>query len=226
MYGRTVDGSKGGVLARSISSKRWLREHFQDPFVQRAAKEGYRSRASYKLLEIQEKDRILRPGMTVLDLGAAPGGWTQVAARIVGPTGRVVAVDRLPMDPVGDAQILCGDIYDEEIIAQCHELLPSGVDLLLSDMAPNLSGIVSADQARAMGLCELALELAGQWLRPGGNLVMKVFMGAGADSLRQQLRVQFDKIVVRKPAASRARSAEQYWLALGFRGTNRSPGCR
>ncbi len=204
-------------MARSKSSGRWLQEHFQDPFVQRAAKEGYRSRASYKLLEIQEKDRIMHRGMRILDLGAAPGGWTQVAAAHLGPQGRIVAVDRLPMDPVAGATVICGDVYDPEVIAQCEEALGSGVDLVLSDMAPNMSGIASVDQARAMALCELALDLATDWLLPGGALLMKVFMGAGAEDLRRQVKNSFRKIVVRKPEASRARSAEQYWLALDFR---------
>ena len=210
-------GQKEKNLARSKSSGRWLKEHFQDPYVQRAMKEGYRSRASYKLLEIQEKDRILRRGMRVLDLGAAPGGWTQVAAPLLGPEGRLVAVDRLAMDPVGDALVIEGDIYDEAVIAQCREAFPAGIDLLMSDMAPNMSGIASADQARAIGLCELSLDLAQEWLVPGGALLMKVFMGAGAEELRRALKQSFAKIVVRKPEASRARSAEQYWLALDFR---------
>ncbi len=208
-------------MARSKSSGRWLKEHFQDAYVQRAAKEGYRSRASYKLLEIQEKDRILRRGMRVLDLGAAPGGWTQVAAPIIGPQGRIVAVDRLAMDPIADALVIEGDIYDEDVIAQCREAFPEGVDLVMSDMAPNMSGIASSDQARAIGLCELALDLAREWLVPGGTLLMKVFMGAGAEELRRELRANFAKIVVRKPDASRARSAEQYWLALDFRGSTK-----
>ena len=208
---------RGGVVARSKSSGRWLREHFQDPYVQRAAKEGYRSRASYKLLEIQEKDRILHRGMRVLDLGAAPGGWTQVAAACLGPQARIVAVDRLPMDPVASATVICGDINDPGVIAQCQETLGGGVDLILSDMAPNMSGIASVDQARAMALCELALDLAQDWLLPGGALLMKVFMGAGAEDLRRQIKNSFKKIVVRKPEASRARSTEQYWLAMEFK---------
>ncbi|AEK57074.1 MULTISPECIES: RlmE family RNA methyltransferase [Acidithiobacillus] len=209
--------SWGEPVARSKSSKQWLREHFQDPFVQRAAREGYRSRASYKLLEIQEKDGLLRRGQRVLDLGAAPGGWTQVAAAIVGSEGRIVAVDRLAMDPVPGALVIQGDIYDEAVIAQCRAAFPEGVDLILSDMAPNLSGIASADQARAVALCELALDLAREWLVPGGKLLMKVFMGAGAQELRRELQGSFRRIVVRKPEASRARSAEQYWLALDYR---------
>nr|WP_226818529.1 RlmE family RNA methyltransferase [Acidithiobacillus montserratensis] len=195
-----------------------MKEHFRDVFVQRAMKEGYRSRAAYKLLEIQEKDRIIRPGMRILDVGAAPGGWTQVAAPLIGRHGRLVAVDRLPMDPVADATVICGDVYEDEVIAACREALPEGADLIMSDMAPNMSGIASVDQARAIDLAELALDMAQRWLRPGGTLLIKVFMGAGAEELRRALRKDFKKIVVRKPEASRARSTEQYWLALDFQG--------
>ncbi|MGC8503434.1 MAG: RlmE family RNA methyltransferase [Acidithiobacillus sp.] len=209
--------------SKSKSSSRWLQEHFNDPFVQRAAKEGYRSRASYKLLEIQEKDRILRPGMRVLDLGAAPGGWSQVAARLIGGNGRLVAVDRLPMNPILGATVICGDVYDDAILAACEEALAGGADLILSDMAPNMSGIASVDQARAIALADIALDMAQRWLVPGGSLLMKVFMGAGADGLRRDLRQHFRRIVVRKPAASRARSAEQYWLASDFRGIRGGP---
>ena len=205
-------------MARSKSSEQWLREHFTDPFVQRAAKEGYRSRASYKLLEIQQRDRLIRPGMQVLDVGAAPGGWTQVAAPLIGKKGRLVAVDRLPMDPVAGATVICGDVYDDAVLAVCREHLPEGADLIMSDMAPNMSGIASVDQARAIDLAELALNMAQRWLKPGGSLLMKVFMGSGAEELRRALRRDFKKMVVRKPEASRARSPEQYWLALDFQG--------
>ena len=203
-------------MARSKSSEKWLKEHFKDPFVQRAMKEGYRSRASYKLLEIQQKDHLIRPGMRVLDVGAAPGGWTQVAAPLIGKKGRLVAVDRLPMDPVADAVVICGDVYEDAVLAACRDALPGGADLIMSDMAPNMSGIASVDQARAMDLAELALDMAQRWLVPGGSLLIKVFMGSGAEDLRRALRQDFKKIVVRKPEASRARSTEQYWLALDF----------
>ncbi|WP_298173745.1 SAM-dependent methyltransferase [Acidithiobacillus sp.] len=203
-------------MARSKSSEKWLKEHFKDPFVQRAMKEGYRSRASYKLLEIQQKDHLIRPGMRVLDVGAAPGGWTQVAAPLIGKKGRLVAVDRLPMDPVADAMVICGDVYEDAVLAACRDALPGGADLIMSDMAPNMSGIASVDQARAMDLAELALDMAQRWLVPGGSLLIKVFMGSGAEDLRRALRQDFKKIVVRKPEASRARSTEQYWLALDF----------
>lgn len=205
-------------MARSKSSEKWLKEHFRDVFVQRAMKEGYRSRAAYKLLEIQEKDRLIRPGMRVLDVGAAPGGWTQVAAPLIGRNGRLVAVDRLAMDPVTDATVICGDVYEDAVMAACREALPEGADLIMSDMAPNMSGIASVDQARAIDLAELALDMAQRWLHPGGSLLIKVFMGAGAEELRRALRKDFKKIVVRKPEASRARSTEQYWLALDFQG--------
>ena len=203
-------------MARSKSSEKWLKEHFKDPFVQRAMKEGYRSRASYKLLEIQQKDHLIRPGMRVLDVGAAPGGWTQVAAPLIGKKGRLVAVDRLPMDPVADAIVICGDVYEDAVLAACRDALPGGADLIMSDMAPNMSGIASVDQARAIDLAELALDMAHRWLVPGGALLIKVFMGSGAEDLRRALRRDFKKIVVRKPEASRARSTEQYWLALDF----------
>ncbi len=205
-------------MARSKSSEKWLKEHFKDPFVQRAMKEGYRSRASYKLLEIQQKDHLIRPGMRVLDVGAAPGGWTQVAAPLIGRKGRLVAVDRLPMDPVADAMVICGDVYEDAVLAACRDALPGGADLIMSDMAPNMSGIASVDQARAIDLAELALDMAHRWLVPGGSLLIKVFMGSGAEALRRALRQDFKKIVVRKPEASRARSTEQYWLALDFQG--------
>nr|WP_226825296.1 SAM-dependent methyltransferase [Acidithiobacillus ferriphilus] len=204
------------VVARSKSSQKWLKEHFKDPFVQRAMKEGYRSRASYKLLEIQQKDHLIRPGMRVLDVGAAPGGWTQVAAPLIGKKGRLVAVDRLAMDPVADAIVICGDVYEDAVLAACRDALPGGADLIMSDMAPNMSGIASVDQARAIDLAELALDMAQRWLVPGGSLLIKVFMGSGAEDLRRALRRDFKKIVVRKPEASRARSTEQYWLALDF----------
>ena len=203
-------------MARSKSSQKWLKEHFKDPFVQRAMKEGYRSRASYKLLEIQQKDHLIRPGMRVLDVGAAPGGWTQVAAPLIGKKGRLVAVDRLAMDPVADAIVICGDVYEDAVLAACRDALPGGADLIMSDMAPNMSGIASVDQARAIDLAELALDMAQRWLVPGGSLLIKVFMGFGAEDLRRALRQDFKKIVVRKPEASRARSTEQYWLALDF----------
>ena len=203
-------------MARSKSSQKWLKEHFKDPFVQRAMKEGYRSRASYKLLEIQQKDHLIRPGMRVLDVGAAPGGWTQVAAPLIGKKGRLVAVDRLAMDPVADAIVICGDVYEDAVLAACRDALPGGADLIMSDMAPNMSGIASVDQARAIDLAELALDMAQRWLVPGGSLLIKVFMGSGAEDLRRTLRRDFKKIVVRKPEASRARSTEQYWLALDF----------
>ena len=203
-------------MARSKSSQKWLKEHFKDPFVQRAMKEGYRSRASYKLLEIQQKDHLIRPGMRVLDVGAAPGGWTQVAAPLIGKKGRLVAVDRLAMDPVADAIVICGDVYEDAVLAACRDALPGGADLIMSDMAPNMSGIASVDQARAIDLAELALDMAQRWLVPGGSLLIKVFMGSGAEALRRALRQDFKKIVVRKPEASRARSTEQYWLALDF----------
>lgn len=205
-------------MGTSKSSHRWLKEHFNDPFVKRAMKEGYRSRAAYKLLEIQDKDRILRPGMRVVDLGAAPGGWSQVAGRILGGRGRVIALDRLPMDPLPHVEFIEGDFNDEAVYnALVSALAGEAVDLVLCDIAPNMSGIGVVDQARAMQLAELALDFAVKVLKPGGTFLVKIFMGAGAEALRRDLKTHFSKTLVRKPEASRARSAEQYWLATGFK---------
>ena len=208
-------------MARSKTSQNWLREHFNDPYVKMAQKDGYRSRASYKLLEIQEKDRILRPGNTVIDLGAAPGGWSQVTSRVLGDKGRLIASDILEMDSIPDVTFIQGDFTEESVLAQILEAVGNHpVDLVISDMAPNLSGVKLADQARAMYLCELALDLAGQVLRPGGDFLIKIFQGEGFDVYHKQVRTMFDKVQMRKPLSSRDRSREQYLLARGFRGNN------
>jgi 23S rRNA (uridine2552-2'-O)-methyltransferase len=206
-------------VARSKTSQNWLREHFNDPFVKMAQKDGYRSRASYKLLEIQEKDRILRPGNIVIDLGAAPGGWSQVTSRVLGDKGRLIASDILEMDSIEDVTFIQGDFTEEAVLAQILAAVDNQpVDLVISDMAPNMSGVRMADQARAMYLCELALDLAGQVLRPGGDFLIKIFQGEGFDQYHKQVRQMFEKVQMRKPLSSRDRSREQYLLARGFRG--------
>lgn len=201
------------------SSKDWLKEHFDDRYVQRSWQDGYRSRASYKLLELDAKDALLRPGMAVIDLGAAPGGWSQVAADKVGPEGVVVASDILDMDALAGVDFIQGDFTEEavlEAILACLDKRP--VDLVMSDMAPNMSGMAAIDQPQAMYLVELALDLAQQTLRPGGKFLAKVFQGEGFDDYLKALRGSFAKVVTRKPDASRARSREVYLLAEGFCG--------
>ncbi|MCJ0973888.1 23S rRNA (uridine(2552)-2'-O)-methyltransferase RlmE [Pseudomonas sp. PS1] len=206
-------------MARSKTSQRWLKEHFDDPYVKMAQRDGYRSRASYKLLEIQEKDRLLRPGMTVVDLGAAPGGWSQVASRVIGDRGRLIASDILPMDSIADVTFVLGDFTEDAVFEQILEAVgDSQVDLVISDMAPNMSGVKVADQARAMFLCELALDLAMKVLAPGGDFLIKIFQGEGFDAYLKEVRQNFDKVQMRKPLSSRDRSREQYLLARGYRG--------
>ena len=205
-------------MSRSKSSKLWLQEHFDDQFVKQSQRDGYRSRASYKLIELLEKDRILRPGQSVLDLGSAPGGWSQVAADTVGDSGRVVASDILPMDSLAGVTFVQGDfteqaVYDRIILA----LDGKPVDLVLSDMAPNISGMKDIDQPRIMHLADLALDIARSTLAPGGSLLVKVFQGEGIDQYREELKARFTAIKTRKPSASRDRSREIYLLATGFR---------
>jgi len=204
-------------MARTKSSRRWLDRHFGDAYVKRAQQEGYRSRAAYKLLEIQEKDRILAPGDRVVDLGAAPGGWSQVAARIVGRNGRVLALDILPMEPVAAVTFIQGDFCEDVPLAQLRQALNGeSVDVVLSDLAPNISGNPAVDQPRMMYLCELALDLARQVLKPGGSLVVKTFQGEGFEAFHKQMRVSFKRVVSRKPKSSRARSRELYLVATGY----------
>jgi 23S rRNA (uridine2552-2'-O)-methyltransferase len=206
-------------VARSKSSSRWLQEHVSDPYVKRAQKEGYRARSSYKLLELDEKDRLLRPGMRVVDLGAAPGGWSQVAARRVGEKGRVLATDILPMDALPGVDFVQGDFREESVLAQIIERLGGEpVDLVLSDMSPNISGVSSADQAASIYLLELALDMVRRVLKPGGTFVAKLFQGAGSDDYLRQVRAAFGKVSIRKPAASRSRSREVYVVARDFKG--------
>ncbi|NCF09288.1 MAG: 23S rRNA (uridine(2552)-2'-O)-methyltransferase RlmE [Gammaproteobacteria bacterium] len=205
-------------MARSKSSERWLREHFGDAFVRQAQALGLRSRAAFKLLEIDQRDRLLRPGQTVVDLGAAPGGWAQVAADKVGPGGRVVALDLLPIEPLPGVTVLQGDFTEQAVLDRLlGELDGRPVDLVLSDMAPNMSGMKAVDQPRSALLAELALDCARQVLRPKGDLLLKMFQGEGFDPLLAELRAAFSKVVVRKPKASRPRSREVYLLARNYR---------
>ena len=207
------------MAKKRSSSKAWLKEHRDDPYVQRAQREGYRSRACYKLLELQEKDRLIRPGMTVVDLGSAPGGWSQVAAELVGDRGRVIASDILPMDNLAGVEFILGDFTDETVFeAILAAIGDKPVDLVVSDMAPNLSGMNAVDQPRSMYLVELALDLASRVLAPGGSFMAKVFQGEGFDELIRDARAVFGKVLTRKPQASRPRSREVYLVASDFKG--------
>jgi 23S rRNA (uridine2552-2'-O)-methyltransferase len=200
-------------MARTTSSNNWLREHENDTYVQRSRKEGFRSRAVYKLTEIDGKDRLLRPGATVVDLGAAPGSWAQYTARRIAPGGRLVAVDLLEIDPLPGVEIIRGDFTDDAVLAQIDARLGGRpVDLVLSDMAPNISGIASMDQARAVNLAELALDFACSRLAPGGAFLVKTFQGAGYPEFRGRMLQAFRTVASRKPAASRDRSSELFLL--------------
>lgn len=209
-------------MKRSRTSKAWMREHLSDPYVQLAQREGYRSRAAYKLIELDERDHLLRPGMTVVDLGAAPGGWSQVAAKKIGAGhssagGMLVAFDILPMDPVHGAIFIQGDFREDAVLAELVRALDGRpVDLVISDMAPNISGVGMVDQARAMHLAELALEFAAQHLKPGGNFLVKVFQGDGFDEYIRSMRRHFSQVATRKPKASRGRTNETYLLGIGL----------
>ncbi len=206
------------MARKKSSSKAWLKEHRDDPYVQQAQREGYRSRACYKLLELQEKDQLVLPGMTVVDLGSAPGGWSQVAANLVGHKGRVIASDILPMDNLAGVEFIQGDFSEEAVFEQISELIgEQPADLVISDMAPNMSGISAVDLPRSMYLVELGLDMALQVLRPGGGFVSKVFQGEGFDELIRDCRSSFGKVLTRKPAASRPRSREVYLVARDFK---------
>lgn len=205
-------------MARSKSSSRWLQEHFNDHFVQQAQKQGYRSRAAYKLVEIQQKDNIIKKGMHVVDLGAAPGGWSQVARQYTGNGGRVVALDILPMDQMAQVEFIQGDFQEQAVLDKLIDVLDKQpVDLVISDMAPNITGVKAVDQPKSIYLVELAIELADQVLRPGGDLLIKVFQGEGFSEILQNLKAKYRKVITRKPEASRSRSAEVYLLARGFK---------
>jgi 23S rRNA (uridine2552-2'-O)-methyltransferase len=204
-------------MGRTKSSKRWLKEHFSDDYVQKAQQNGYRSRAVYKLQEINQKDTLLRTGMTVVDLGAAPGGWSQLAAEIVGEKGKVIAVDILSMDPIPGVEIQQGDFTTQEVYENVIKILDGrNAGLVMSDMAPNISGIASVDQARAMYLAELSLDLARKVLVSDGDFLVKVFQGSGFDELKREMGLAFKKVVIRKPKASRSRSREVYMVARGY----------
>ena len=207
-----------GLMGRSKSSQRWLQEHERDQYVQKSRADGYRSRASYKLVELDKKDRLLKPGMTVVDLGAAPGGWSQVVAEKVGSKGRLIASDILPMDSIADVEFIQGDFTDEEVLEQILQCMDGEqADLVISDMAPNMSGIRAVDQPAAMYLVELAMDLAQRILKPGGNFVAKIFQGEGFDEFLREARSQFASAVIRKPDASRSRSREIYLVAKGLK---------
>lgn len=196
------------------SSRRWLREHFNDPYVKQAQQAGYRSRAVYKLQELQERDRLFKPGMTIVDLGAAPGGWSQLVTEYVGQTGKVIALDILPMDPIPGVDFIQGDFTEDASAEELLHLLGDAeVDWVLSDMSPNLSGIDSVDQPRSIYLAELALDFALKVLPERGGFLVKVFQGEGFDPFLKQLRANFKKVIIRKPKASRGRSREVYILA-------------
>ena len=202
------------------TSKAWMQEHLNDEFVKRAQKEGYRARAAYKLIEIDDKDKLIKPGMTIVDLGSTPGSWSQVAAQRLYKNGqglgRIIALDILDMTPIAGVEFIQGDFREETVLKQLEEMLKNKpVDLVIADMAPNISGVKDADQAGAAYLTELALEFSQQWLKPKGNFLVKVFIGAGFDDVVKQMRQQFDKVVTRKPKASRDRSSEVYLLGLG-----------
>lgn len=206
------------MATRSKSSQHWLQEHEDDLYVKRARKEGYRSRAVYKLLEINERDHLIKPGMVVVDLGAAPGSWSQIVSRLVGPRGRVIALDILPMEPLPNVEFLEGDFREDEVLARLRAMIGERrVDLVISDMAPNISGMGVVDQPRAMYLAELALDLVRQVLSPGGDFLIKLFQGSDYEAYVREVRASFEKVVVRKPKASRPRSREVYLLARGFR---------
>lgn len=205
-------------MPRSKSSKRWLREHHRDSFVHKAREEGYRSRAVYKLAEIQDKDGLLKAGQVVLDLGAAPGGWSEYASRIVGDRGRVIALDILPMSSLAGVEFLQGDFTEQETLDRLTALLgETRIDLVFSDMAPNFSGMESVDQPKAIYLAELAFDIARQYLREDGTFVVKLFQGEGFELLIANLRSVFRAVRLRKPGASRARSREIYAVCCGLR---------
>jgi 23S rRNA (uridine2552-2'-O)-methyltransferase len=205
-------------MSRSKSSNRWLQEHHQDEYVLKARAEGYRSRAVFKLAEIQQKDRVLKPGQLVLDLGAAPGGWSEYASQILGERGRIIALDLLPMEPVAGVDFLQGDFTEQETLDRVLAMLGERrVDLVLSDMAPNLSGVDSVDQPKSIYLAELALDLATEFLQKDGIFVVKLFQGAGFEGLIASMRKAFRSVKLRKPDASRSRSSEIYAICDGLR---------
>lgn len=208
-------------MARSKSSGSWLKEHFDDEYVKRSQKEGYRSRAIYKLQEIQQKDNLIRPNMQVVDLGAAPGGWSQYATELVGEKGRVVASDILPIDPLPFVEFIQGDFTEESVLNEILDVLKKDqcnilADVVISDMAPNVTGVETIDQPRSIYLCELSLDMARMILKPGGAFVAKLFQGDGSDAFVKDVKSSFRKVKIRKPKASRPRSREVYVVAQDF----------
>ena len=202
-------------MKRTRTSKAWMQEHVNDEFVKRAQRDGYRARSAYKLIEIDDRDKLIRPGMTVVDLGAAPGSWSQVVMQRMQGRGRVFALDLLEMQPMAGVEFIQGDFTETAVLEQLQQRLgESRVDLVICDMAPNMSGISIVDQARVAYLAELALEFSLQWLQPGGNLLVKVFAGSGYEEILQAMRAGFTKVVTRKPKSSRDRSSEVYLLGL------------
>jgi len=217
MAGR-AQSPRSPMATRSKSSQRWLKEHHSDPFVKKARAEGMRSRAAYKLEELVERDRLLKPGMVVVDLGAAPGGWSQWVRQELGDSGRVIALDILEMPPLAGVEFLHGDFREDAVLSQLESTLGGKpVDLVLSDMAPNKSGVDAVDMPRAMYLSELAMDFADNHLRVGGTFLIKLFQGVGFDDYVRELRRRYEKVSIRKPAASRKRSPEVYALAQGKR---------
>jgi len=208
-------------MARSKSSTRWLQEHFDDEYVKRSQKEGYRSRAVYKLKELHDKDRLIQQGMTVVDLGAAPGGWSQFAVELAGKNGRVIASDILPIDPLPFVEFIQGDFTEERILDEILDLIGNDkANIVISDMAPNLSGNDAIDQPGSIYLCELALDISRQILVENGTMIVKLFQGAGSDEYLKEVRQNFKKVKIRKPKASRARSREVYVVAQSYFSTN------
>jgi 23S rRNA (uridine2552-2'-O)-methyltransferase len=219
-------------MAKSKSSKSWLKEHFDDEYVRRSQEEGYRSRAVYKLIEIDKKDKLIKPGMTVIDLGAAPGGWTEYCVKKLAGKGNIIALDILPMEPIDGVTIIEGDFREDSVYDELMAVMEAavikdsqdkdagknkgGADLVISDMAPNISGMGSVDMPRAYYLCELALDFARQVLKPGGVFLVKLFQGEGFEAYNRELKSSFSKVIMRKPKASRPRSREIYALAIGF----------
>jgi 23S rRNA (uridine2552-2'-O)-methyltransferase len=208
-------------MKRTKTSKAWMQEHVNDPYVKLAQKDGYRARAAYKLLEIDDKDRLIKPGMVIVDLGSTPGSWSQVAIQRLKSNGRVIALDLLPMVGIPGVEFIQGDFREDEILEQLEEKLGGQqIDLVISDMAPNISGISSVDQPNAVYLTELAVDFSLKWLKPEGNFLVKVFIGSGFEEIVQIMRDSFEKVVTRKPKASRDRSTEVYLLGLKRKANN------
>lgn len=205
-------------MKRTKTSKAWMREHLNDPYVKRAQQDGYRSRAAYKLMEIDERDHLLRPGTVVVDLGATPGGWSQIAAKKVGSSGKVIALDILEMHPLAGVTFIQGDFREESVLNELSQALNGkAVDLVISDMAPNISGVGLSDQAKSMHLVELALDFAVNHLKPEGSFLVKVFQGVGFEEFMREMRAHFNQVLTRKPKASRDRSSEIYLLGKGLK---------